>query len=463
MLRVTVLERGRIERADDLVVGVRPEDCGTPGRRRLPARLFDNLQRAEGAREDRGERAIFNWGRNKAQVGPWVGVLQVPGLQLELLPKTDDREIRDGVEVDQVRANLLHMLELAGLTRVRERGTADVGSWRGMVHDQLAARFVARLLTELRRGADRTYAHEEGNLLAMRGRLILSRQLTVNAAHQHRFYCAYDTLAEDTSINRTLRSACELLRRWALPPVIQRGVAEASALLDGVPPLHDPSDPPQVVFTRQNERLKDLFEFSVLLLSGLAPDVRAGANRTFALLFDMDKVFEGYVAEFLQRYVVPGISGLQLFPQARKHREYLFLPSEQEDGRKALQLAPDLLFRYPGRPDLIIDTKWKRLAPGRGSRPSNSDLYQLYAYLHRYGCKQAYLLYPRVDGVREAGYRAMGPGKDNATGEVGTRFLDLRPNLATAGGRAVLAAELTRIVREGLGLPTMPTVTAESA
>ncbi|MBK6682847.1 MAG: hypothetical protein IPG45_00085 [Deltaproteobacteria bacterium] len=155
-------------------------------------------------------------------MGPWVGVVQVPGLQLELLPKADDRDIQDGKDVEEVRANLLHMLELSGLTDLRERGMADVRARRGMLLDQLAARFVARLLEELRRGADRTYTAEEGNLLAMRGRLMLARQVTVNAAHRHRFYCAYDALSEDTPINRTLRSACDVLRRWTLPLGVRR-------------------------------------------------------------------------------------------------------------------------------------------------------------------------------------------------------------------------------------------------
>ena len=463
MLRLSVFERGRIERVKDVAVGDRQECFGTPARRRLPAGLYDRLLRAEGAREDRGERPIFTWGRNRALVGPWVGVLQVAGLQLEILPKTDDRDIHIKEEVEDVRTNLLHMLELAGLTRVRERGTADLSTRRGMIHDQLAARFVARLLAELRRGADRTYSNEERNLLVMRGKLLIGKQLTVNAAHKHRFFCSYDALGEDTPINRTLRSACDVLRRWTLPPTIQRGVAEAAALLDEVPPLRDPSDPPVVQFTRQNERLKDLFEFAVLLLSGLTPDVRAGSNSTFTLLFDMDRVFEGYIAQFLLRYVVPGIPGLNLYPQARDHREYLFLPSHEEDGQKALQLAPDLLFRYsgapPGRPILIVDTKWKRLDPNRGSRPSNSDLYQLYAYLHRYGCERAFLLYPQVDGVRTSGLRAMGPGKDNASGEVGVRFVDLRLKLWTSEGRAALARELDAIVREGLGLGLESAVT----
>jgi hypothetical protein len=79
VLRVTVLERGRNVRSDSDAHSV---ELGTPSRRVLPQRLYDRLRRSEGAREDRGEAAVFQWRRHHCLVGPWVGVMQIPGLQL---------------------------------------------------------------------------------------------------------------------------------------------------------------------------------------------------------------------------------------------------------------------------------------------------------------------------------------------------------------------------------------------
>ena len=95
MLRVTVLERGRIVRSDSDADSV---ELGTPSRRVLPQRLYDRLYRSEGAREDRGEAAVFRWRRNHCLVGPWVGVMQIPGLQLEILPKTDESAAEDSYQ-----------------------------------------------------------------------------------------------------------------------------------------------------------------------------------------------------------------------------------------------------------------------------------------------------------------------------------------------------------------------------
>lgn len=458
MLRVTVLERGRLERAEELDANA-PTATGNPARLRIPAHLYDRLLAGEGAREDRGEKPVFTWSRRHAMIGPWVGVIQVPGLQVEILPKTDEREVGEAV-VKGVRRNLLHMLAWGGLARVRDRGVAELAQRTGMLHDQLVARFLEHLGEELRRGADRCYEAEEGNLLTLRGKLVLSRHLPRNAAQKHRFYCRYDEINEFTAINSVLHAACLALRHWSLPNEVQRSLTEPLALLADVTPAADPKALPSVSFNRQNERFQDLYEFARMVLTGMAPDVRSGEVRCFTLLFDMDKVFERFVAAFIGRYVVPRIHGLRLYPQGEGNRRYLYVPDDSDKGRRALLLTPDMLFSLdqPGQPHrlFIIDTKWKQLDKAMGARPANGDLYQLYAYLLRYGCERAFLLYPAADGLEPEDYEARAneeqdPVAGHPIGTVGARFVDLRVDLATQAGRDTLAVQLESIVREGLG------------
>ena len=310
MHRVTVIERGRLIRADasaDRSTNDGVNAAGTPSRRHLPAGLYDRLLRAESAREDRGEPAIFHWRRNHCLVGPWVGVVQIPGLQVEILPKIDESE-----------------------------PTAEV--------------------------------------------------------------------------------------------------------------------------------------------------------ETFSLLFDMERVFERYIAAFLATHVIPRIDGVRLFPQARGQRLGLYRegvdrnradPSDTDRnhadtadparnhadtadpdrnhadpvGREVLRLAPDLLFTRDTTGDpqrLIIDTKWKRLPDRSTARPGNADLYQLYAYLHRYDCKCAFLLYPHTDGAAMRDFDALARHVDDKVGTVGVRFVDLRHRLWTGAGRKALAAQLDTLTHFGV-------------
>ena len=455
MLRVTVLERGRLIRADDTADGGAHE-TGTPSRRRLPADLYDRLFRAESAREERGESAVFSWRRNYCLGGPWVGVMQVPGLQVEILPKTDEHEVpADEGFVKDTRCNLMEMLLRGGLGAVRARGLADLSLKRGTLHDQLVDAFLDRALYELRRGVDRGYLAEESNLGTLRGKLLLSRHVARNSAQKHRFYCRHDVLSEAMPISRRLKQACRLLAGRTLSAGLHVKCNQVLAQLDDVPEqsarLHEP-DP---IFNRQNERFEDIYAFARMLIEGQAADARAGDVETFSLLFDMDQVFERYIAAFLATHVIPRVAGASLFPQAKGHRFSLYRDGDGAGREDVLRLAPDLLFTLDGpggRRTLIIDTKWKRLSDKHAARPSNDDLYQLYAYLHRYDCDRAFLLYPHTDGVSTRDLDALARHAGTRVGTVGVRFVDLRHRLWTNSGRAALAQQLETIVREGFAL-----------
>ena len=459
MLRVTVLERGRIVRADADVEGVA---LGTPSRRVLPPRLYDRLVRSEAAREDRGEAAVFRWRRNHCLVGPWVGVMQIPGLQLEILPKTDDRVSQDDDRsVCEIRRNLMEMLLRGGLGAVRARGIADLAVARGNLHDQLIDAFLDRTLFELRRGLDRGYATEDSNLATLRGKLVLARHVAVNAAQKTRFYCRHDVLTEATRISVRLKQACRVLAGRALPVSVIVKCQHVLALLDDVPDLPIRHREPDPVFTRQNERFADIFSFACMLLDGLAPDARVGEVETFSLLFDMEQVFERYIAALLAAEVMPRVADTTLHPQAKGRRHSLFLDGHEQ----VLRMAPDLLFVHEtdgSTKALIIDTKWKRLSEEDGGRPPRSDLYQLYAYLHRFECQRVYLLYPQAVNVPPRDFQALARSAGDPVGTVGVRFVDLSGKLWTREGKTALANDLDDIVRKGLDL-TKPSEVEDTA
>jgi 5-methylcytosine-specific restriction enzyme subunit McrC len=446
MLRICVLERGRLIRADSAEGSV---ELGTPLRRVLPQRLYDRLARSEMSREDRGELPVFQWRRNHCLVGPWVGVMQVPGLQLEILPKIEDESRNTDADIQDIRSNLLEMLLRGGLGSVRARGVADLALKTGSLHDQLVDAFLERTLFELRRGLDRGYATDEDNLATLRGKLVLSRQVAANAARRNRFFCRHDVLTEATQISVRLKQACRLLAVRLLPPPLLVKCQHVLALLDDVPDHPFRYREPDPVFTRQNERFGDIYDFACMLLEGRTPDAKRGEVETFSLLFDMEQVFERYIASFLATEVMPRVAGASLYPQAKGHRYSLYRGARDE----VLRLTPDLLFVHEtsnAKVTLIIDTKWKRLSAGDAARPANGDLYQLYAYLHRYECQQAYLLYPKTAGVSPRDLHALARHAGEQVGRVGVRFVDLGRRLWTRAGRSALADELAVIVREGL-------------
>ena len=451
MRRLTVLERGRLVRGDTDDWGECRE--GTPSYRLLPRRVYDRLERYELTQVDEeGEKRIVDWRERHGIVGPWVGLIQTPGLQLEILPKTDGGEVPPDEEkrdhyIRGTRDNLLVMLARGGIASVRARGTADLSVQRGSIHDRLVESFLERTIVELLRGHDRTYVAEEANLLAVRGKLLISRQLTTNAAQRHRFYCRHDVLTEATQISIRLKQACRTLLWRGMPTSEVAKVQTALALLDDVPDVAYRPGEPDPVFHRQNERFVEIYRFACMLLERQAADVRRGDVSTFSLLFNMDQVFERFIAAFLKEQVVPQeFPGAFVRPQGQGDQRNLFIDAGPNQSA-VLSLKPDILVEYNGQ-TIIIDTKWKRLPAGKPSRPSNDDFYQLYAYLQRYDCQHVFLLYPYA-GAHERTFTALQGASKDEKGSVGVRFVGLAGRLATPQGREELAKELAAILHEG--------------
>jgi 5-methylcytosine-specific restriction enzyme subunit McrC len=420
-------------------------------------RLFDRKRR-----EDKGK--VFEWGDGFARTTQWVGVIQIPGLQIEILPKIDvlsSETLPENNEAQyQARRNLLYMLSVSGNVPVKSRDIAHLAIRQAPLSETLAAIFANRLRQELLRGLERGYIEKQGNIRQFKGKLIVVQQVLHNSAHRERFYCRYDEFSDDTLMNQIFRASCYILLEVTSTPGTQDILRKCLLLLDGVSDIEvQDTDFGRIVINRQNERFEDILGFCRLLLAGHTPMIQAGRTNTFSLLFDMNKVFERFIAAFIGRYVAPRLEGVKVFPQAARHKRHLM----QSEGAPVLRLEPDLLIESEnGR--LIMDTKWKLLvAKKRGlGGVSDADLYQLYAYTRRYGCTSSVLLYPHISGLQSRDFKILGAGDAFSGERVAIRQVHLHQNLHQESGRQALIEELEAIVREGLQVPKQPTLSTLS-
>ena len=100
--------------------------------------------------------------------------------------------------------------------------------------------------------------------------------------------------------------------------------------------------------------------------------------------------------------------------------------------------------RRKHEPALIIDTKWKHLktdAEDSRNGVKQSDLYQMFAYAHRYNCGENILLYPKVPGVSAKEYDLEG---DSQGRRIHVQFLDVSYDLRN--NRERLLSDIKQIV-----------------
>ncbi len=417
-------------------VEVLSEHRGAP-RERLGPRACRALERLDYDYSRRAGERIFDWSR-KAEVRArnWVGVVEVPGLSVEILPKTAPGD-SDGL----ARRNLLCMLHASGAIPSAARGVAAIATESMPLLEAIVMAFAQRLVEELIRGPQRSYVVREEQLPVLRGKLLVAEHILHSRGLEGKVYVQFDELVSDTPLNRVLKAGCELLARRvrsaAALHLLERALmylSEVRATRIGDAELRG------VTFDRTNERFRDVFTFCRLVLSGQSPSQRAGEQPTFTVLFPMERVFEAFVAALvLRNREVLGVGHLRV--RAQSSQRWL-ARDEAGDGR--FRLRPDLVLeRQGGAAALILDTKWKTLVPDavdRNGGVASGDVYQLFAYATRYECPDNILLFPRVAGVNPKHLWDPGSGRS-----MRIETLDLGRDLQRE--RAGVLGDLRRVLR----------------
>lgn len=337
----------------------------------------------------RGGEGVIEHGRKSLRARGVVGVIVAQGCQLEILPKIEGLGEREASD-DALRRRLIHMLAVVHDLRIDAGSLAQLGWQKDTILELLIRLFCTRLMEAVRMGLPRRYLDHADDLPALRGRLDVTRQFSRHAVAPQRLACRYDELSSDIPLNQVMRAAVTRLQHVAQAPDNQRILRELGFAYAGVSDVSIPAlrwD--QITLDRTNQRWSELLSFARLLLTDRHQQTTAGAIDGHALLFEMNALFEQYVAK-LVTHTLAG-SGYRVAAQGG-HRDCLF-----EGGIGRFRTKPDLIIRQGDRTVLVIDTKWKRMAP-RIDDPkqgvSQADVYQLMAYSQLYRCPNVMLLYP---------------------------------------------------------------------
>ena len=230
-------------------------------------------------------------------------------------------------------------------------------------------------------------------------------QLRRNFIHRERIACEFDELDDDHLLNQVFKA---VLTRMALCPrsmPTQRLVRELALGFEGV---STPSLSGGWWRTVKLDRLSTRFTHSLrmaqMFLDGASPDVSQGSAHSFALLFDMNDLFEKFVGRELRRSL--SAHGLRVHLQHARHH----LMWDPANAVNLFSLRPDIVVLSDQQAICIADTKWKRLvAEERKLGVQQGDLYQMLAYADRYNCDSILLVYPyrSADGQHGSAQRLL--------------------------------------------------------
>ena len=332
------------------------------------------------------------------QVTSYVGVIRAPdGYQIEVLPKVGKAIGGGAAEARQLLIEMLCCLHDFRHVRI---DSAKLSATRMPLLEIFITEFLRAVEKIVKRGLRSDYRQRQDNLLALRGKLLMSTHLRQNLFRADRFFTEHDEFSTDRPENRLLRAA--LQRVFTLAK--SQGNQQLARELEFV--FADVSSSTQTTIDFQQVRLDrgmgyygDALAWARLILGDESPLTGSGRHSAPSLLFPMEAVFEAFVAKHIPRQLT---APLMVKTQARSH--HLVRHLEQNWFR----LKPDLLIRDEDRDLLVLDTKWKLLdgLKANGTEKyglSQADFYQLQAYGLSYldGVGDVVLIYPRTDTFAE--------------------------------------------------------------
>ena len=315
------------------------------------------------------------------KVSQYVGVIQTKsGVSIEILPKIARVNTKKNT-----KKILIKMLKTLRNSPFKNLGKSSIKTEHMDLLEVFITMFSEELANLVRRGLKSNYIAKEENTKFLKGKLKLTEHIRKNAIHKERFYVQFDEYLQNRVENRIIRTTLVFLYKKSRNGRNKKNLRELLFVFDRISPIHDYTSAfKKIRIDRQMKDYETILQWCKYFLQGDSFTPYRGNSVALALLFDMNLIFEDYVAHCLKK--VDSIKGIRT---QVSEKTLLISPNR-------FKLKPDLKYQQivTGEVKNIIgDTKWKLLTSNKAM--NQSDLYQMYAYGTKYDdINEIHLIYP---------------------------------------------------------------------
>jgi len=315
------------------------------------------------------------------QAQNYVGLIQTTdGTTIEILPK-----VKNIQSDEKSKKILIKMLRTLKKSPFKHFNKASLKSSKMPLLEIFISMFLEELSKLIQKGIKSDYISKEENLHFLKGKLKMGEQIKQNTIHKERFFVEYEEFSGDRAENRLLKSTLDYLYKKSKRNVNQQRIREFLFVFDEVSLSKDvKTDFTKVKINRQMKDYEHILLWSKTFLLGNSFSPYSGKSVAFALLFDMNLLFESYVGAYLKK------QGFDV--RAQDKGKYLV------EAPSIYALHPDFVLNKGKENETIADTKYKNICKQQDI--NQADMYQLYAYGTKYiNTKQLYLIYPKGHDV----------------------------------------------------------------
>lgn len=353
---------------------------------------------------------VFSFGNRCLSAQQYIGVIHIPGVTIEILPK-----IYGETQDNQIRNILIRMLQVTNQTSNLRQLEASVSLSRNSIVEIIIQSFLLELNTYLNAGLQKEYIKQSENLCKVKGQILFRKQFTKNILDPTRFYCRYSKYIVDNKINRFFKICLVTMSAISHDRQNKHWIDELLSLFENVSCVDiNTALSFRIGFNSINNRAKVAYLYGRLFLENMHSTLHTGSTKVYTILFDMARLFESFVYRVARLVYGDRIT-------FQKSGNYLI--SRVLDGKKFINLRPDITFRVSEDNLWVIDTKWK--LPGNFAK--ESDIYQMNAYSSCIkNVNKTILLYPKTQRSDNLAGSYTIMSKDNSPRLLEIKFLDLQ-------------------------------------
>lgn len=318
---------------------------------------------------------------NGVRFNEYVGVIQVGGTTIEVLPKADRNE-----DKSYWQKMLINMLQSVGIFDIHAPSSASLQLKVNSILDLYFELFINELEFLMHKGLVKKYRKTEANQNALKGGLNFPKHINKNVVHKERFFVNYTTYDKDHKLHQILYRALKVLNQINTNNTLKSRIG--SLLLD-FPEVSDikitESLFDKLIFDRKTISYKGAIDIAKLILLNYHPDLSKGRNDVLALMFDMNLLWEQFVYKSLYKNKAK---------EEEIHAQHVRDFWKPQLGYKS-KMKPDIVLKnkITGK-SIVLDTKWKNL---NGYNPSPEDLRQMFVYMKYFDANKVALIYPGTE------------------------------------------------------------------
>ena len=333
---------------------------------------------------------------NKIKFINYVGIIKINNLIIEILPK-----ISLSNDIIKDRKMLIFMLSKCNKLSVDIKELLNSNILNNSLLDILAKVYSKKLLNELQKGLYREYVSKEEALSIIKGKILISKSIKENTINKNKMNCKYDEFTEDNLFNAILKRAINVILFSIKNDDVKKELNIINNLFNDVSDIYISNN---IILNYKlnimNNRFLECFTLAKLILLNSSMDKSLGKENGFSILFEMNYLYEEYIGVLLKEV----FNDTNISINTQEKSRYLLWNTLKE--RNEIALKPDIVIYKDNKPKVIIDTKWKRSSIDNRETYSQSDIYQMYAYITTYTeCEECILLYPREENISHSEWK----------------------------------------------------------